>query len=75
MVPNPSFNAIDRCRVMVRGLRVKVDDRHELNGIVAQVLEKYQARAHAFCWMTNHLHLLAQISDRKRGRIYFSLRE
>jgi REP element-mobilizing transposase RayT len=39
------------------------DDRYKLNGIIAQVLERYQARAHAFCWMTNHLHLLAQIGD------------
>jgi len=44
-------------------LFAEADDRYELNGIVAQVLEKYEARAHAFCWMTNHLHLLAQIKD------------
>jgi REP element-mobilizing transposase RayT len=45
------------------------DDRYELNGIVAQVMEKYDARAHAFCWMTNHLHLLAQIKDVRLGKI------
>jgi REP element-mobilizing transposase RayT len=45
--------------VILRGnhredLFATADDRYELNGIVAQTLEKYQARAHAFCWMTSH---------------------
>jgi REP element-mobilizing transposase RayT len=43
------------------------DDRLVLNEIVADVIEKQQARVHAFCWMTNHLHALAQIGDSPLG--------
>jgi len=38
------------------------DDRMLLNSIVADVIDRYGARLHAFCWMTNHLHALIQIS-------------
>ena len=34
-----------------------------LNSIVGETLARSQARVHAFCWMTNHLHALVQISD------------
>jgi len=44
-------------------------DRQLLNGIVAEVIERYGARVHAFCWMTNHIHLLAQVGDTPLGRI------
>jgi putative transposase len=36
-------------------------DRHLLNAIVARTIEKFDARLHAYCWMTNHLHLLMQV--------------
>ena len=36
-------------------------DRHLLNAIVARTLENFAARLHAYCWMTNHLHLLMQV--------------
>jgi len=39
------------------------DDRHLLNTIVARALEKSSARLHAYCWKSNHLHLLVQVSD------------
>ena len=35
-------------------------DRTLLNGIVAQAIEKFSARVHAYCWMGNHIHLLLQ---------------
>jgi putative transposase len=35
-------------------------DRLLLNKIVARTLEKFEARLHAYCWMTNHLHFLIQ---------------
>lgn len=38
-------------------------DRRLLNGIVSDVAAKFGARIHAYCWMTNHIHLLAQIAD------------
>lgn len=44
-------------------------DRHMLNEIVADVITQLSCRVHAFCWMTNHLHALVQISDRPLGRI------
>ena len=52
--------------VTVRGnhrqdLFVTPEDRLVLNTIVAEALEYYTARVHAFCWMTNHWHLLVQI--------------
>ena len=36
-------------------------DRHLLNAIVRHALEKHDARIHAYCWMTNHIHLLIQV--------------
>jgi len=39
------------------------DDRLLLNTIVARSLERHAARLHAYCWMSNHLHLLVQVSD------------
>jgi putative transposase len=38
-------------------------DRRLLNAIVARCLDTYFVRLHAYCWMTNHLHLLVQVSD------------
>lgn len=43
------------------------NDRLVLNDIVADVIEKQQTRVHAFCWMTNHLHALAQVGDAPLG--------
>lgn len=44
-------------------------DRTALNEIVASVIERFDARVHAFCWMTNHLHALLQIADRPLNQI------
>jgi putative transposase len=44
-------------------------DRQVLNDIVEDAIDRYGARIHAFCWMTNHLHALIQISDRPLGRV------
>lgn len=46
-------------------------DRNTLDWLVAEALTRYAARLHAFCWMTNHLHLLVQISDIPLGRLIF----
>jgi putative transposase len=29
-------------------------DRPQLNTIVSEVISRYGARLHAYCWMTNH---------------------
>lgn len=42
-------------------------DRRVLDGIVADALEATRSRLHAYCWMTNHLHLLIQVSDQPLG--------
>jgi len=36
-------------------------DRCMLDDIVGDVLPGHGARAHAYCWMTNHLHLVAEV--------------
>lgn len=43
-----------------RDLFVVDGDRSVLNGIVSRVIEKHGVRIHAYCWMTNHLHMLIQ---------------
>jgi len=36
-------------------------DRQVLNDIVADAISRHDARVHAYCWMSNHLHALLQI--------------
>lgn len=43
-------------------------DRDVLNGIVSDALSRCGCRIHAFCWMSNHLHALIQISDQPLGK-------
>jgi putative transposase len=38
-------------------------DQRLLNCIVARALQTFGARLHAYCWMTNHLHLLMQVDQ------------
>jgi putative transposase len=44
-------------------------DRLLLNTIVAVALAKHGARVHAYCWMTNHLHMLVQVGDEPLSRV------
>ena len=44
-------------------------DRSRLDEIVAESLDSAAARLHAYCWMTNHLHLLVQISHVPLGKL------
>lgn len=44
-------------------------DRELLDRIVAETLERFSARLHAYCWMTNHLHFLVQIGDEPLSKI------
>jgi REP element-mobilizing transposase RayT len=44
------------------------NDRSLLNMIVARAIEKFGARVHAYCWMSNHLHFLLQVSDEPLAR-------
>lgn len=44
-------------------------DRSLLDEIVAHVSLKYSAGIHAYCWMTNHLHMAVQVADTPLGRV------
>lgn len=44
-------------------------DRMHLNEFIENVLREEHARIHAFCWMTNHLHLAIQVSGKPLGRV------
>jgi REP element-mobilizing transposase RayT len=44
-------------------------DRRLLDAIVEKSLERCGARLHAYCWMTNHLHFLLQVSDEPLGGV------
>lgn len=45
------------------------EHRDWLELIVAEVIERFTARVHAYCWMTNHIHLLFQVGDLPLGPI------
>lgn len=51
-----------------RDIFVTEGDQRLLDCIVARAIEKYGARVHAYCWMTNHLHLLMQVSNESLGK-------
>lgn len=44
-------------------------DRGLLDSITAEVLGRFGARLHAYCWMTNHVHLLIQNGDTPLGQL------
>ncbi len=43
-------------------------DRCLLSKIVARAIEIFETRAHAYCWMSNHMHLLLQIGTEPLAR-------
>jgi REP element-mobilizing transposase RayT len=47
----------------------KPADRHVLDSIMADALSHTGARVHAYCWMTNHVHMLVQVSEQPLGRL------
>lgn len=44
-------------------------DRGLLERITARSLDELGARLHAYCWMTNHVHMLLQVADEPLGRL------
>jgi REP element-mobilizing transposase RayT len=42
-------------------------DRRLLERYVAEALAATRVRIHAYCWMNNHIHLLAQVADVRLG--------
>ena len=45
------------------------DDRVDLDKIVGDAKARHGVSIHAYCWMTNHLHLLAQVDQVPVGRM------
>ena len=43
-------------------------DREELDRIVGEATVRHGVTVHAYCWMTNHLHLLVQVAEAPLGR-------
>ncbi|MEO7387052.1 MAG: hypothetical protein ABIX37_08970 [Gammaproteobacteria bacterium] len=48
-------------------------DRATLDGLVGDVLRTFRARAHAYCWMTNHLHLVAEVAPARANPLAIEL--
>jgi REP element-mobilizing transposase RayT len=44
-------------------------DRRLFDNITAEILERFAARLHAYCWMTNHVHMLLQVGHTPLGRL------
>lgn len=44
-------------------------DRERLDDVVAEAIHRLAAQVHAYCWMTNHIHVLVQISDVPLGQL------
>lgn len=44
-------------------------DYRMFEGLLARALQRYNARVHAYCWMTNHVHLAAQVGDARLGKL------
>jgi REP element-mobilizing transposase RayT len=44
-------------------------DRDLMDGIVARALVDLGARLHAYCWMTNHIHMLVQVGTEPLGKV------
>jgi REP element-mobilizing transposase RayT len=38
-------------------------DRDVLDGMVSDILTRLDSSIHAYCWMTNHIHLVVQVND------------
>ena len=59
----------DYYQVMIRGngrdnIFMIDQDREAFSSLIAEGIERYQHRIHAFCWMSNHVHLLIEVGER-----------
>jgi putative transposase len=48
-------------------------DRLLFEELTAEALERFAARLHAYCWMTNHVHMLIQVGDIPLGRLMLQI--
>ena len=44
------------------------NDRTVFAALVAEMIEHFRMRVHAYCWMSNHVHLLMQVSEVPLGQ-------
>jgi REP-associated tyrosine transposase len=44
-------------------------DRERWEQLLTKAIDRYCAHIHAYCWMTNHVHLLLQVSDQPLSNI------
>lgn len=44
-------------------------DRGRWEDLLTEALSRYDARIHTYCWMTNHVHLLIQVSEQPLSSI------
>jgi len=44
-------------------------DRHRWMRLLGNGIGRYHCRIHAYCWMTNHIHMAVQVSDLPLGRL------
>lgn len=44
-------------------------DREILGDLIAEVIARFEARLHAYCFMTNHVHALIQVADVPLGKL------
>lgn len=44
-------------------------DRARMSELIANVIDRFSARLHAYCYMTNHVHAVIQVSDVPLGRL------
>jgi putative transposase len=45
------------------------EHRRWLDDIVAEALQRFGTRVHAYCWMTNHIHMMMQAGEMPLGRV------
>jgi putative transposase len=56
-----------------RDLFFKPSDRQRFSDLVAEIMERFQMRVHAYCWMTNHIHMAVQVSTVPLGKAMMRL--
>jgi putative transposase len=44
-------------------------DRRLFDEITSEVISRFSARLHAYCWMTNHVHMVLQVADAPLGKL------
>lgn len=49
------------------------DDRRLLDDIISCALQRFSARLHAYCYMSNHIHLLIQVHQIPLGRVMMGI--